>query len=112
MLAKALRAGREEVERTIRDGRTVSAGLVYAKILKRESGAHFAVIVSKKVAKTSVARHALKRKISAVLEKRATALKKFSGIMVFFANKSPKQATFKELAAAVEEVLTKAGVIV
>lgn len=69
MLRNKYRAGRQDIEDTIKFGVTISENFLYAKISRKDGEKPgFAIVVSKKIEKTSVGRHRMKRKISAAIE--------------------------------------------
>lgn len=69
MLAKAQRLNSQEVESAMRKGRRSSTGLFSLYRLEGVSGGKIAIIIPKKVAKTSVLRHRHKRRIMSALRK-------------------------------------------
>ncbi len=84
-----MRANKKEIDEAIKNGKTVSGDFMYAKVsrisLEKPS---FAIIVSKKVEKTSVGRHFVKRKISSILEKELLKMSSgFKKTAVIFAKK-------------------------
>jgi ribonuclease P protein component len=112
MLGRALRATREEIEKTIKSGINIPDNNFYAKV-SRENGKKlgFAIIVSKKTEKTSVGRHLIKRKISAALEASIPKIRPdFNKTVVLFAKKPEKRISFKETKNELVEILKKAKV--
>lgn len=110
MLRNKYRAGRQDIEDTIKFGVTISENFLYAKISRKDGEKPgFAIVVSKKIEKTSVGRHRMKRKISAAIEEN---LKKigadFKKTIVFFPKKTEKPISYKEIKKEVEEILKKA----
>ncbi|MFA6227387.1 MAG: ribonuclease P protein component [Candidatus Paceibacterota bacterium] len=109
MLARKYRATRKDIENAIKGGFTVDSGILYAKISRKDTEkAGFAIVVSKKVEKTSVGRHLIKRRVSDVLEKNLSKLgSNFKKTVVFFAKKQEKVPEYAEIKKGVEEILLK-----
>ena len=58
MLKSKYRATRLNIEDTIKNGIMISENFLYAKVSRKDSeNAGFAIVVSKKIEKTSVGRH-------------------------------------------------------
>lgn len=70
MLARKFRLNRQEIEETIKKGVSLNGFFFYIKELyissRKDNG--FSIIVSKKVEKTSVGRHRIKRVVSSIIE--------------------------------------------
>lgn len=70
MLAKKFRLNKKEIEETVKTGISINGFFFYIKALhisnRKDSG--FSIIVSKKVEKTSVGRHRIKRVVSSIIE--------------------------------------------
>lgn len=109
MLARKYRATRKDIENAIKGGFTVDSNVLYAKISRKDAEkAGFAIVVSKKVEKTSVGRHLIKRRISDVLEKNLSKIPTdFKKTVVFFAKKREKVPEYAEIKKSVEEILIK-----
>jgi ribonuclease P protein component len=110
MLSKKYRAKSNLIEETVKSGKTVSGNLLYAKISRMDNeNPSFSIIIPKKVAKTSVRRHYIKRKLSGILEKEIKSMKdSFKKTIVFFAKK-PEPLNFDEAKSDIVMVLKTAG---
>lgn len=111
MLNRKYRATRIDIESTIKTGIPLSGNVLYGKI-SRNNGekATFAIVVSKKVEKTSVGRHLVKRKISAFLEANLDSIKKdFKKTIVFFVKNNKAADFFMQAEKDLKEILVKAG---
>ena len=84
MLPKKARLGATEVREILKTGRSARVGGVSAKYVEA-SDARAAVVVSKKTAKTAVARNALRRRIYTTLDKTLPSRKH----VVFFIQTNP-----------------------
>ncbi len=111
MLKRKYRASRKDIEDAIKSGMTISENFLYAKVSRHEvEKTSFAIVVSKKIEKTSVGRHVLKRKISAALEENLKKTnEKFKKTIIFFPKKTEKPISYKEIKKEAEKVLKKAG---
>ncbi len=111
MLSRKYRAGRSDIEDTIKTGATLSGMFLYGKV-SRKIGARpgFAIVISKKIEKTSVGRHRLKRKISAAIEKSLLKINQdFNKTLVIFPKKSEKPLPYSKIAKDIIEILKKSG---
>jgi len=109
MLSRKYRATRTEIERVIKSGITISGDFFYAKVSKDEKEKPgFAIIISKKIEKTSSGRHLLKRKISSVIEKKILKAKA-KKIAVFFPKKIERKISYKKIDRDVSFILERAG---
>ncbi len=109
MLARKYRGTKAGIEATIKKGQTLSGDSLYAKALTGDSP-QFAIIVSKKVEKTSVGRHLIKRKISGVLENELTKISPdFKKTVVFFVKQSEGGVNFTKIKKDLLEIMKKAG---
>ena len=104
MLVKAQRLNSQEVEGAVKKGRRVSTGLFSLHILPSSNKGKVAVIIPKKLAKTSVLRHKHKRRIMAALAK----YKLPSVYIIFTLRQDIEKLDFKELCAHIEAILAKA----
>ena len=88
---------------------TISEAILYAKVSRKDAKkAGFAIVVSKKIEKTSVGRHALKRKISAAIEDNIKKMNPdFKKTIVFFPKKTEKLVSYTETKKEVDEILKK-----
>ncbi len=114
MLAKKFRATRLNIEETMKRGSTVSGDFVFAKVSKISFDTpSFSIIVSKKIEKSSVGRHLIKRRISSVLEKNIKIMSpSFNRVILLFPKKIiplPKSATFEK---DIKNILEKTGFFV
>jgi len=111
MLSRKFRASRSDVENTIKSGTTIPGIFLYAKVSKKDAEKPgFAIIISKKIEKTSVGRHRLKRKISASIENNLSKMEKsFKKTILFFPRKIEKAASYLELKKDTEGILKKSG---
>lgn len=109
MLSRKYRASRKDIEDAIKNGMTISEAILYAKVSRKDSEkAGFAVVVSKKIEKTSVGRHAMKRKISAAIEENIKKMNpSFKKTVVFFPKKTEKPVPYAEIKKEVGEILKK-----
>ena len=109
MLNKKYRATRTDIEKTIKNGFVVDSPLFYFKVSKENTEKiSFAIVVSKKVEKTSVGRHLIKRRISGVLEKKIDKIRPdFKKIIVIFAKKTEKIPKYSEIKNFFEEMMSK-----
>ena len=113
MLPKKFRATKKEIENTLKNGKIISAGFIYAKVSYRDlKNPTFAIIVPKKTEKTSVGRHLLKRRVGAVLESIIPSIENFNRTIIFFVQKSTTKPDFSEIKKSVLEILKKSGAIV
>jgi ribonuclease P protein component len=103
MLSKARRLNSEEVASAAKKGRRASTGLFSLHILPSSQG-KVAVIIPKKLAKTSVLRHKHKRRIISAIGKYPLP----SVYIVFTLRQDISKLDFKELCADVREILAKA----
>jgi ribonuclease P protein component len=107
MLGKAHRLNSQEVSAAIKEGRRSSTGLFSLYILKKGEKAKYAVIIPKKLAKTSVLRHKHKRRIMASIVKCAHKHLLPSVYIVFTLKKDINTVDFKDLYAHIYEILAK-----
>ena len=110
MVNRKYRATRTGIESTIKSGSTVFGTVMYAK-LSRNHGHNpsFAIVVSKKVEKTSVGRHRLKRKISSTLEEAIPEMKAdFKKTIVFFVKDAKNLHFYAQAEKDMKEILIKA----
>lgn len=109
MLSRRYRASKNDIEKAIKMGFTENSDILYAKISKNEADKlSFAIIVSKKVEKTSVGRHLIKRRISAAIESMIPKIKPdFKRTVVFFAKGQGKIPKYSEIVIGVEAIMSK-----
>jgi ribonuclease P protein component len=109
MLQKKYRASRIDIAEAIKTGSSIFGTVLSAKISRNtvEKGG-FAIVVAKKIEKTSVGRHRIKRKISTSIESRLSQISPdFRKTIVFFA-KDAKNPLFPQLAEKdVQTILEK-----
>jgi ribonuclease P protein component len=110
MLNRKYRATRIDIESAIKTGISISGMVLYAKISKQDrKSAGFAIVVSKKVEKTSVGRHAIKRKISAYLESQLTKMNpEFKKTLVFFVKDAKSPNFYTQAYKDLVDILKKA----
>ena len=104
MLVKAQRLNSQEVERAVKKGQRASTGLFSLHIISDQKQGKIAVIIPKKLAKTSVLRHSHKRRIM-------SAIRKYSlpkSYIVFTLRQDIVKLDFKDLCAHIESILAKA----
>ncbi len=112
MLARPHRAAREEVRATIQGGRPIQG--VFLSIKYRGLGTGIpkaAIVVSAKVAKLAVGRNRIKRRLRAILTPILPQLRP-GLIIVVFAKKEARAATFAELKDDLNDLLSRARIIV
>ena len=109
MLPRKFRAKKIDIGQTVKGGMNIPGSFLYAKVSRFDvEHAGFAVVISKKVEKTSVGRHLLKRRINASIESHLPHLQpEFKKVIVFFPKKSKKTLTYSEIKKEVEEILNK-----
>jgi ribonuclease P protein component len=109
MIPRKYRATRIDIESTIKAGVTLDSPILYAKVSKKEpEKTGFAIVISKKVEKTSTGRHLIKRRISDVIEKNLGGIKKdVKKTVIIFAKKSEKIPSYAEIKRDLESILTK-----
>ncbi len=107
MLSRKYRATRPEVEQVIKTGTTVSGNLFYAKISREaKEMPKFAIVISKKIEKTSAGRHLLKRRISSVIEKKISDIKT-KKIAIFFPKKINERINYKKIKKDISSIIDK-----
>ena len=109
MLNRKYRATRENIEGTSKTGISIFGNFLYAKVSKKETEkVGFAIIVPKKIEKTSVGRHLIKRKISSYIENNLSKINpNFKKTIVFFIKKIEKTLIYKEVEKDVDFILKK-----
>jgi len=115
MIPRKFRATRVDIENTVKTGITLDSPTVYAKVLacpskegNTQEKTGFAIVISKKVEKTSAGRHLIKRRISDVIEKNLNKIKPdFKKTIVIFAKKAEKVPGYAEIKKDLESILTK-----
>jgi ribonuclease P protein component len=109
MLAKKYRATRKDIENTIKTGFMINTDILYAKVSRKDDEkVGFAIVISKKVEKTSVGRHLIKRRISEAVERNLSKIKAdFKKTVVFFAKKQEKVPKYADIKRGVEEILSR-----
>ncbi len=111
MLNTKFRASKNDIDEAIKSGKTISGEYVYAKISRIDVAKPvFSIIVSKKVEKTSVGRHFMKRKISSMLEKEIAKMRSdFKRIVIIFPKKKEDKIDFNEASKDLENILKTSG---
>ncbi len=109
MIPRKYRATRIDIENTIKTGITLDSPTVYAKVSgKAPEKTGFAIVISKKVEKTSAGRHLIKRRISDVIEKNLSKIKPdLKKTVVVFAKKAEKVPSYAEIKKDLESILPK-----
>jgi ribonuclease P protein component len=109
MLARKYRANKADIGKTIKNGLNIQGSFLYAKVSReKKEKTSFAIIVSKKMEKTSVGRHLIKRRISSALEEIIKESKKdFFKTIVFFYKKTEKIPETRLFHKDVSEILEK-----
>ncbi len=91
-----------------RDGNVFHAPHLSLRFVRdQHTPSQFSVVVSKKVAKTSVARHKLKRRAYDALSRIEKGSKLPAGRYVLFAKKDAPTLSFKELEAEIKNLTNK-----
>jgi ribonuclease P protein component len=98
MLITKKRVKKELFPSIIKGGRTISSPNFYIRFLEQKESktSLFSFVVPNKVVKTSVGRHKLKRKMSAVVEKNFKIIKN-NLICLVFAKKNPPKLIYLEI---------------
>lgn len=104
MLSKAHRLNSGEVSAVMKQGRRASSGLFSLHIQHNVPKGKIAVIIPKKLAKTSVLRHKHKRRVMAALAKQPLP----KAHIIFTLRQSISELDFKDLCAHIEAILAKA----
>ena len=109
MLSRKYRATRPNIEETIKTGISIFGKFLYAKISRKEAEkAGFAIVISKKNEKTSVGRHAMKRKISSYIEENISKMNpEFRKTIVLLIKKTKEPIDYKEVKKDIEFILEK-----
>ena len=112
MLPLKSRVKKDLFPKIMKEGSFLHGGSFYLRLLDRKDSLPtlFAFVVPNKVKKTSVGRHLIKRKMSAVVEKLLINLKPgFS--TVIFAKKDVSKAPYSEIEKEIIELLKKARIL-
>lgn len=121
MISKQNRINRTDFETIMKKGGLTNSGLFSLRFLKNlpasdglspagvEKYSQFAVVVSKKVAKTAVLRNKIRRRCYSILRKVSKSLNN-SYYVILFAKKGAEKATFAETEAQILEILKKAKI--
>jgi len=109
MLSHKYRATRVNIDETSKTGISIFGQFLFAKVSRKETEKMgFAIVISKKIEKTSVGRHLIKRKISSYIEKNLTKINpNFKKTIVFFVKKIEKPLIYNEVEKDVDFVLKK-----
>lgn len=109
MIKWKYRATRSNIDETMKTGTSVSGRFLYAKISKNEAkDMGFAIVISKKIEKTSVGRHLVKRKISSYIEENLPKINPFfKKTVVFIVKKIDSPIDYTEVKKDVEFILEK-----
>jgi ribonuclease P protein component len=106
MLPIKNRVKKESFEKIMKDGVFVHSPNLYLRFLDRKDGlpATFGFVVPNKVKKTSVGRHLIKRRMSAVVEKLLITIK--PGVSaIFFVKKDVLKKTYGEMEIEIKQLL-------
>ncbi len=111
MLEKKFRATRAQIEEVMKKGNTIQGNFAFAKVSYSSfESPTFTIIVSKKIEKTSVGRHLIKRRVSAGLEKNMKSMgASFNKIMIFFPRKITPVPSSEEFFTDMQNILQKVG---
>ncbi len=113
MLPINSRLKKESFQRVLKEGVFVHSPSFYLRFLHINDNLapKLAFVVPNKVKKTSVGRHLIKRRISAVVEKLLISLKP-GYLGVIFAKKDVSTVPYKEIEVEITELLRKAGILI
>ncbi len=106
MVSKAHRLNSQEVASAMKSGRRASTGLFSLSYIQNNKG-KIAVIIPKKVAKTSVLRHKHKRRIMAAVLKYANIHPLPAAHVVLTLRQDIANLDFKDLCAHIDSILAK-----
>jgi ribonuclease P protein component len=104
MFSKSFLLNKKEFEEVFKKGRAISNDFLLCKVLKGEN-LGVAVSVSKKVAKSAVKRHFIKRKILRVLRDNQATLK--ANQMVFILRKDISNVDNDQLRGIILDIVNK-----
>jgi ribonuclease P protein component len=109
MLNIKYRASKEDIEKTIKSGINIQGNLLYIKVSReKKEKKTFAVIISKKVEKTSVGRHFIKRRVSSAIDDFIKQKNSdFSRTVVIFPKKIDKNVEYLQIQKDVFDILSK-----
>ena len=112
MLKKAQRLTTEQVSAVIKDGKSFHSTLFTLRILGGQKTTGFAAIMSKKIAKTAVARNLARRRVYEALEISGIAvmIKKGTNATILCKDKVAS-SIIKEQATDLKTLFMKAGVL-
>lgn len=108
MLSKKQRLSRKEFSLVYKNGRRLNANL-FSLVYKKIDTAHiprFSVVVSKKVSKSAVGRHLLKRRVYASVREFLKANPNFSYDSIFILHPLIKKDSFEEIKTSVSTTLS------
>jgi ribonuclease P protein component len=112
MLTTNRRIKKESFGKIMKDGLFLSSKSFNLRLLSTQdtSLTRFAFVVSTKVNKTSVGRHLIKRRMSAVVENLLISLKP-GFLALFLVKKDVSTLPYKELTLEITEILKKAKIL-
>jgi ribonuclease P protein component len=112
MLPLKRRVKKASFEKIMKEGVFVHGTNFYLKLLDRKdnSPSLFSFVVPNKVKRTSVGRHLIKRKITAVVENLLTTLKSGYSV-IFFTKKDVSALPYSDIEREMVELLKKARII-
>lgn len=108
MLNRKFRATRPNIEETIKTGISVFGKFLNTKISRKDAEKlGFSIVVSKKVDKTSVGRHRIKRKISSYIEGNLPKINKNTKkTVVFLTKKTEELLNYQDIEKDVKKILS------
>jgi len=108
MLSRKFRATRPNIEDTIKTGLSVFGKFLNTKISRKDNEKlGFSIVVSKKVDKTSVGRHRIKRKISCYIEENLPKINKNTKkTVVFLTKKTEEPLNYQDIEKDVKKILS------
>jgi ribonuclease P protein component len=107
MLNRKFRASRTEIEEVIKTGVNMFGNFINAKISRKNTEKlGFSIVVPKKVEKTSVGRHRIKRKISSYIEQNIKQVPNDTKkVVVFLVKKVEKSLDYEDIRKNIEKIL-------
>jgi ribonuclease P protein component len=104
MLPKKKRLDTKRFDEIIASGRNISAGAFYLKALKSDT-LRFAVVIPKKMAKSAIKRHLLKRRVFNSIKENKTLFP--SGDYIVFANKEVTEMDMSQITENIKNMAQK-----
>lgn len=104
MFNKTKRVGRKEFELILKKGRVEHGDFLYIRYLLKERGRKFSIVVPKKMVKSAVGRHFLRRKIISILK---SVEEKFpEGYFIIFTKKDILNKESSEILGDINKILS------